>query len=99
MELKKLNNEILGIFLGLLAPILGVYAYYKIAGFYYMAFRTFLEKAYTLGVTAKVMSLGVLANLVIFLIFINLDSERIARGILIATFVYAIIILAVKFIV
>ena len=97
MNLKKLDTQSLGILLGLIMPIFGVFIYYKIAGFY-MDFHTFLEKVRYLGVASKVLSLGVLANLVIFLIFINIDFQRVSRGILIATFVYAVIILALKFI-
>ncbi len=97
MKIKKLDTTSVGLILGLIMPVIGVFVYYKIAGFW-MNFHTFIAKVRDLGVSSKVLSLGVLANLVIFLIFINLDFQRTSRGILIATFIYAAIILAMKFI-
>ncbi len=96
--MKKLDKQGVGIVIGLIMPLIGVFVYYKIAGFR-VDFWTFLREVKQLGVTSKVLSLGVLANLVVFLIFTNLKADRLSRGIVVSTFIYAAVILVLKFLI
>ncbi len=94
--MQKLDKQWIGIIAGLIFPLLGVFVYYKIAGFR-MDFPHFLREVWQLGVVSKVLSLGVLANLIVFLITTNLKADRLSRGIVVATFIYAAVILILKF--
>ncbi len=98
MKLSKLDNQLLGFIVGLIAPLIGVYVYYKIIRLD-MDFSTFVNLVREMNLTSKVLSLGALANLAVFLIFISLKLDKFSRGIVIATFVYAVIILIFRFIV
>ena len=87
-----------GIILGFLAPIVGMITYYFIS-FYTrdVRFTEFLmymktNKALLTGVS----SISLVANAVIFTIFINTHKDRTARGIFVATLVYGIIVLLIK---
>jgi hypothetical protein len=87
-----------GIILGFLAPIIGMITYYFIS-FYTrdVRFTEFLmymktNKALLTGVS----SISLVANAVIFTIFINTHKDRTARGIFVSTLVYGIIVLLIK---
>jgi len=93
---KNINTQWFGVILGMFFPLIGVFVYYLIASLD-ISFRLFLISVFEMNLVSKVLSLGLLANLIIFLIFFNLHKDRIARGIIIATFFYAFVILIFRF--
>ena len=95
---QKIDRQGYGVVLGLILPLLGVYVYYLIAPFH-MSFTSFVVNVTQMHLTSKVLSLGVLANLVGFLIVFGLKWDRFARGIILATLIYAAIILVFRFLV
>ncbi len=95
---QKIDRQGYGVVLGLILPLVGVYVYYLIAPFH-MSFRFFVLNVTQMHLTAKVLSLGVIANLVGFLIVYGLKWDRFARGIIFATLIYAAIILVFRFLV
>ncbi len=94
----KIDRQGYGVLAGLLLPLLGVYLYYLLAPFS-MSFGLFISNVFQMHLTAKVLSLGVLANLIGFLIVIGFKWDRFGRGIVLATFIYAAIILIFRFLV
>ncbi len=80
----------LGIVLGFLAPIAGMFIYY------FLQFRLFtLAEFFMIMFSQKtlltgIVSISLIANAVIFTIYINNRKDRTARGIFIATCIYAI---------
>ena len=87
-----------GIMLGFLAPIVGMITYYFIS-FYtrdvrFSEFLMFMKtnKALLTGVS----SISLVANAVIFTIFINTHKDKTAKGIFIATLIYGIVVLLIK---
>ena len=86
----------LGLVIGFLAPLFGMLVYYLVQ------FRMFtLEEFFYVMFTQRslltaVISISLIANAVVFTIFINKRSDRTARGIFIATCIYAIASLLVK---
>jgi tryptophan-rich sensory protein len=80
----------LGILLGFLAPILGMFIYY------FIQFRMFtLEEFFTIMFQQKtlltgIVSISLIANAVVFTLYINTRKDRTARGIFISTCIYAI---------
>ena len=97
MILKK-DNLKLGMLLGFLAPVLGV------LGYYYFKF-------YPLNVTLKgfwdllldnrsfltgISSIALIANAVLFTIYINTHKDKTAKGIFVITLIYGIAVLLFK---
>ena len=86
----KRDSLRLGIILGFIAPIAGMFIYYFIQ-FRAFTLREFFEvmleqKALMTGI----VSISLIANAVVFTIYINSRKDRTARGIFIATCIYAI---------
>lgn len=91
----RLNNIRLGVFLGLVAPSI-VYIVIYIAGFQTLTFVDFFYLLNEKGVFTKILSLCALANLLVFFIFIWTQRLLSARGVLIATFIFTIIVLMLR---
>jgi hypothetical protein len=96
MILKR-DNFKLGIVLGFLAPILGIVCFYLI-NFRSAKFINFLEVMLTLkSFFSAVITVSLVANGAIFTIYTNNDRDETARGIFVATMVYAIVCLVLKY--
>ena len=86
----------LGLVLGFLAPILALFIYY------FIQFRLFtLEEFFFYlfrqkSLMTAMISISLVANAVIFTLYINTHRDKTARGVFIATCVYAIITLLIK---
>ena len=97
MILKK-DNFVFGLIMGLIAPILGVvlFKYTKLAALNFYEAMQFMilqpgHKLLTLAITLSLM-----ANAILFTLYINAHIDKTAKGIFVATFVYAIIALVLK---
>ena len=96
MILKR-DNFKLGIVLGFLAPILGIVCFYLI-NFRSAKFVNFLEVMLTLkSFFSAVITVSLVANGAIFTIYTNTDRDETARGIFVATMIYAIVCLVLKY--
>ncbi|MDE3126031.1 MAG: hypothetical protein KGK14_10990 [Bacteroidota bacterium] len=90
------DNTKLGIVLGLLAPFAGMF------GFYLWRFRllSIVEFIQYLGIEkhliTAMLSFSLLANAIIFTIYINSRKDKTARGIFAVTVIYAITVLLLK---
>lgn len=98
MFLKK-DNLILGLVLGFLAPFIGLLCFYlvKFRALSFVDFLHFLAIYKTLF--TSVISISLIANAVVFTIYINTQKDKTARGVFAATCVYAIVCLIIKFII
>jgi hypothetical protein len=94
----KKDNLRFGILLGFLAPCVGLIIYYLVS-FYSngIGFTEFLGymKQYRALLTG-VSSISLVANAVIFTIYINTHRDKTARGIFFATLVYGVAVLLIK---
>lgn len=95
----KRNVPILGFFLGLIMPILGLLLIYLIkhsgnmsVGDFFSALSRNHKDAATL------LSLSLIAELIPFIYYTNKRLDLTARGILIATMLYALLIILLKFV-
>ncbi len=94
----KKDDLKLGLVLGFVTPVLGMFAYY------FIQFRIFtLKEFFTVMLQQKslmsgIISISLIANAVVFTIYINKQIDKTARGIFIATCIYALAALAVKWI-
>jgi hypothetical protein len=95
--LKKDNLQ-LGIILGFLAPVLGLVIYYFVVlqqlNVTFMGFLTLMKENKSL--LTGVSSISLMANAVLFTIYINNRRDRTAKGIFLATLIYGIGVLLVK---
>jgi hypothetical protein len=94
----KKDNFVLGLVLGLIAPLLGLILFkvYKFGIFTFKETFQFmlLEPGYrTLSVA---LSLSLLLNALIFTLYINSAKDKTAKGIFATTAVYGLIILLIK---
>ncbi len=86
----------LGIILGFLAPVAAMFIYY------FIQFRAFtLSEFFQVLFTQKslltaIVSICLIANAVVFTIYINKRFDRTARGVFIATCIYAVASLLYK---
>jgi len=90
-----MNKQLIkGLFIGLIAPIV-VYVIY--VAFYLEAdvIETY-KSLVKMNKLSHVISLSVLINLLIFFMNLKTNRELVAKGILLATFIYAFIILGLK---
>jgi len=93
--LKK-DNLKLGLILGLLGPVLGLVVVYFIK-FSYYGFGEFLD--YFFHENRLITSIGalcLLANAVLFTIYINTHRDNTAKGVFVTTLIYGIAILVIK---
>ncbi len=95
MILKK-DNLKLGIILGLFAPLLGLIVIYflRYSG---SSFGLFLDEFFNNNkLITSIGSLSLLANVILFTIYVNTNRDSTAKGIFIITLVYGIAILLLK---
>lgn len=94
----KRDNLKLGLVLGLLGPVLGLVFVYLFSGnFRSLSFTEFLD--FFFHDNRLITSLGalcLLANAVLFTVYINTHRDHTAKGIFVTTLIYGISILVLK---
>lgn len=92
----KRDNLKLGLVLGLLGPVLGLIIVYFLK-FSSYGFLEFLDYFFnTRGLITSVGALCLLANAVLFTIYVNTHRDNTAKGIFVTTLLYGIAILIIK---
>ena len=94
--LLKRDNIQLGLVLGLIGPVLGlvVIYYFKFSS---IPFSVFLDEFFNNNkLITSIGSLSLLANVILFTIFVNTRRDKTARGIFLVTLVFGIAILLLK---
>lgn len=95
MILKK-DNLKLGLILGLVGPLLGLIVIYFIK-FQSVAFGDFLDDFFHNNkLITSIGSLSLLANVIMFTLYVNTHRDTTAKGIFIVTLIYGIAILVLK---
>jgi hypothetical protein len=92
----KRDSVALGVMLGLLGPVAG-FCLYSSMRFGTTDYIAFLKRITEMHLSSAFLSLSLLANLGIFFIFIHYKYDYSARGVLMATIIYAIIGFLLKF--
>jgi hypothetical protein len=95
MILKK-DNLKLGLVLGLIGPLLGLVVIYFFK-FSSSPFGSFIDEFFNNNkLITSIGSLSLLANVVLFTLYVNTHRDTTAKGIFIITLVYGIAILILK---
>lgn len=93
----KKDNFIFGLALGLVAPMIG-FLVYKYVKFKPLSMTEMFEwMKLNPGLITAAISISLMANAILFTIYINGHRDKTARGIFVMTMIYAAIALTYKF--
>jgi hypothetical protein len=93
---SRFNNLPLGLILGIIAPVITMVIVYY-ARFSNYVFNELIDFLLDTQIFTKIVSLCVIPNLVFFFIFIRLNYLYSARGVLLATILFAIFVFITRF--
>ncbi|MBX2904341.1 MAG: hypothetical protein KF872_12405 [Chitinophagales bacterium] len=96
VTIYRYDKFITGFIPGIVAPWLGVVLFY-VAKFSYMPFTNYMKFVFMPPIFSPMLSLGVVMNLFVFFLFISRNYYVAARAVMLASILYAIPILVVKF--
>ena len=93
----KKDNLKFGIFLGILGPLLAMVVYYFWVFSRTISFSEYFYVLHTnLQLLTAISSISLLANAVLFTVYINAHRDKTAKGIFVATLIYGIVVLVYK---
>ena len=94
----KKDNLQLGLVLGLLGPLVGlVFIYFIRSDFRSLSMGEYLDLVFhTNRLITSIGSLSLLANVILFTLYVNTHRDKTAKGIFLVTVVYGIAILLLK---
>ncbi len=95
--MKRFDNLALGIFLGLVTPIITLFLFYSFTYSSQTSFSGFVAYFEKFHNFVPALSLCVISNLAVFFLFIWTDRYNSARGVVFATLAYAIWVAYRKF--
>ena len=93
----KYNSVKLGFLLGIILPIITILLFYLLK-FNDVSIKQFLISLWQKNLFAKIISLAVISNLLLFFIFLWLNYLYSARGVLLSTFLIAFFVVILKII-
>jgi hypothetical protein len=94
----RINVPIVGFIIGLFLPLLGMFFIYLLWGHHEGVSKFAASLTYQPGMASKVILLGVLINLAPFGYFNVKRLDYAMRGVFIATMLYAMLIVLIKFV-
>lgn len=98
LKFFKQDHVGLGLVLGALAPVLGFVAYYFLK-YRLFTFREFLDLLLEQhNLITAITSISLLANAVLFTLYLNSGKDQTAKGIFVITVLYGIAALLIKLI-
>jgi hypothetical protein len=95
---KEFDRFWIGIILGLLVPQLIMLLFYLQVYFKKMNLMAFVKRIWDTDIFSPLISLCCIGNLAAFFIFYYLYYNDSARGVIISTFIYTLIVVLLKFV-
>lgn len=92
---KKYDRIVTGWLIGILLPLIIFLITYQVK-YSEMEFSVFVQNMWQMKILMKLLSICVFPNLGIFFIFYRLKYDMAARGVIMATFMYAFMVLIAK---
>lgn len=92
----KNDITIIGLIIGLVAPLIVMFGFWKYQ-FGHTSLKGFYEVMVDSGNLPGLISIGLLGNLAAFFLFYRQKLDVSARGVIMATFLYGLIIVVLKF--
>jgi hypothetical protein len=96
-KIRRWNKFWIGLTLSMILPIVVFLVVYLI-GYSKTPFWEFLEYAFVMRALPKILSLCVIPNLAIFYLFLNKEYWYATRGVITATLLCTLAVVAIKFI-
>ncbi|PVX52618.1 hypothetical protein C7377_0947 [Balneicella halophila] len=94
----KYDKMFLGLLAGVFAPTLVFFIVYIVKYMGTYSLQTILSQIQTLELTSKIIALCVfLANLLVFYLMYRLRWDKFCKGVLLATFIYAFLVISIKY--
>ncbi len=94
---NRFDRILIGWLIGILVPLIIFLITYMVK-YGQLDFVVFLKDLWQMKMLLKLMSLCVYANLGLFFLFYRLKYDMAARGVIMATFMYAFLVLVAKLI-
>lgn len=94
--MKQSKEIILGFCVAIFATLAGMYLYVELFSKY--DFMTTLEMVQDGDLYGQIITLGAIANIFVFFIYLKKNQEARAKGVLLATIIIALVTLYTKFI-
>jgi hypothetical protein len=94
---SSVDRLLTGLVIGILVPVLFFMLIYQIK-YGQMDFTTYVKSIWQMKLFLKILSLCVFPNLGFFLMFYRRKYDMAARGVILATFIYAFVVLIAKLI-
>lgn len=92
----KKDNFRLGLVLGFIAPVAGLFGYYLLR-FRLFSLRDFFEVLLAQkSLLTAIISIALVANAIVFTFYINRQKDKTAKGVFVATCIYALFSLCIK---
>ena len=92
----KYDEQKIGLITGLIIPVFTIIVFYFVRN--PKSFESFLNQIIGVNIYSELISVCVVPNLLLFFIFIWTDRMQAARGVIGATFIYALLIVILKYI-
>ena len=92
---KRFDNTLFGLILGVILPVITLLGFWLVR--FQGGFFEFLHQFQRFSMLSKVLTLCTIPNLLLFFVFIWTYRSFSARGVIFATLVIAIVMLALKF--
>ena len=92
---RRWNKFWIGLTLGIVLPLV-VFLLVYVIGYSGISFAEFMEVATKMQALPKILSLCVIPNLVIFYFFLNKEFWYATRGVIAATILFTLAIVAIK---
>jgi len=93
----RFDQILTGFCIGIILPLIIFLITYKVK-YSEVEFIVYLHRIWQMKILLKILSLCVFPNLGAFLLFLRMKYERAARGVVMATFIYAFVVLIAKLI-
>ncbi len=92
MQKPELNSQITGLLAGIVLPLISFLMFYLFR-YREIPFFEFIMHIYSREILSPLLSLNILPNLILFYLFIRKDYLFSARGVVLATLLFAVIVL------
>jgi len=96
-ERKSFDSMLVGVIPGIIIPLIAVYFVFLLHSHGAGSFEIYMKSVIKQQVLPKVLSLSLLANLLVFFPFIWTNRNKSARGVILATMIYGVVILSLKY--
>lgn len=94
---NRFDRMFYGWLIGTIVPLIVFLITFKVK-YSEMDFEVYLKNLWQMKIFLKILSLCVVPNLAFFFLFLRLKYEMAARGVVMATFIYAFLVLIAKLI-